>query len=114
MCPDGGLAAAVNGAAVLFMDLFLVPLRYTAFSELLPLIAIGTVPLLKVKRISQEIDTQSLTIKNSTTISSPFASFSFSASASFEVQTPSRIQVWLSRASVIVSSGRQENYSLCR
>ncbi|CAA7406602.1 unnamed protein product [Spirodela intermedia] len=68
-------------------------LLYTAFSELLPLIAIGSVPLLKVKRISQEIDTQSLTIKNSTTISSPFASFSFSASASFEVQTPSRIQV---------------------
>ncbi|XP_078438551.1 uncharacterized protein LOC144708963 [Wolffia australiana] len=68
-------------------------LLYTAYSELLPLIVIGRAPLLKVKRISQEIDTRSLTIKNSTTISSPFASFSFSASASFEVQTPSRVQV---------------------
>eukprot|EP00262_Sarcandra_glabra_P009483 TRINITY_DN23893_c0_g1_i1.p1 TRINITY_DN23893_c0_g1~~TRINITY_DN23893_c0_g1_i1.p1 ORF type:complete len:410 (+),score=47.25 TRINITY_DN23893_c0_g1_i1:118-1230(+) len=69
-------------------------LLYTAFSELLPLIAAGTVsPLLKLKRICQEIDTGSSTIQNSATFSSPFATFSFSASASFEVRSPSRIQV---------------------
>ncbi|CAK9187299.1 unnamed protein product [Ilex paraguariensis] len=68
-------------------------LLYTAFSELLPLLAVGTIPLLKVERICQEINTGSLTIENSITLSSPVASFSFSASASFEVRSPSRIQV---------------------
>ncbi|KAJ6327107.1 hypothetical protein OIU78_014065 [Salix suchowensis] len=68
-------------------------LVYTAFSELLPLLAAGATPLLKVKSISQTIDASSLSIVNSTTLSSPFATFSFSASATFEVRTPSRIQV---------------------
>ncbi|KAJ4728595.1 Plastid lipid-associated protein chloroplastic-like [Melia azedarach] len=68
-------------------------LVYTAFSELLPLLAVGATPFLKVEKITQKIDTSSLTIVNSTTFSSPFADFSFSASASFEVRSPSRIQV---------------------
>ncbi|GAB2236944.1 hypothetical protein Droror1_Dr00026826 [Drosera rotundifolia] len=68
-------------------------LLYTAFSELLPLLAVGATPLLKVERISQSIDTSSSTIENSTTLSGPFATFSFSASASFEVRSPSRVQV---------------------
>ncbi|KAJ0970851.1 hypothetical protein J5N97_018810 [Dioscorea zingiberensis] len=68
-------------------------LLYTAFSELLPLLAVGAIPFLKIKKISQSIDTKSSTIVNAAMLSSPFATFSFSASASFEVQTPSRIQV---------------------
>ncbi|XP_043695115.1 plastid lipid-associated protein 3, chloroplastic [Telopea speciosissima] len=68
-------------------------LLYTAFSELLPLLAAGATPLLKVKRICQKIDMQNLTIDNSVTFSSPFATFSFSAGATFEVRSPSRIQV---------------------
>ncbi|KAK7307323.1 hypothetical protein VNO77_40272 [Canavalia gladiata] len=68
-------------------------LLYTASSELLPLLAAGRLPLLKVDKISQTIDTNSFTIINSTTLSSPFASLSFSASASFEVRSPTRIQV---------------------
>ncbi|CAN0908033.1 Plastid lipid-associated protein 3, chloroplastic [Linum grandiflorum] len=69
-------------------------LLYTAFSELLPLLAVGgTSPLLKVKKITQSINTNSATIVNSTTLSSPFADFSFSATATFEVRSPSRIQV---------------------
>ncbi|XP_057477748.1 LOW QUALITY PROTEIN: plastoglobulin-1, chloroplastic-like [Actinidia eriantha] len=68
-------------------------LVYTAFSELLPLLAAGTTPLFKVKQICQAINTSSLTIENSTTLSGPFGSFSFSASAAFEVRTPTRIQV---------------------
>ncbi|GMP95427.1 hypothetical protein CsSME_00044482 [Camellia sinensis var. sinensis] len=68
-------------------------LVYTAFSELLPLLAAGTTPLLKVERICQAINSNSLTIENSTILSSPFATVSFSASATFEVQTPSRILV---------------------
>ncbi|GMI96169.1 FIBRILLIN2 [Hibiscus trionum] len=68
-------------------------LLFTAFSELLPLLAAGATPLLKVKSISQTIDTASESIVNSTTLSGPFADFSFSASATFEVRSPSRIQV---------------------
>lgn len=68
-------------------------LLYTAFSELLPLLAVGTTPLLKMKKICQSIDSRSLSIVNSTTLSGPFATFSFSASATFEVRSPSRILV---------------------
>ncbi|KAL5980424.1 hypothetical protein ACLOJK_028332 [Asimina triloba] len=68
-------------------------MSYTAFSELLPLIAAGTLPLVKLKRISQAIDTGTQTVVNTATFSSPFATFSFSASASFEVRSPSRVQV---------------------
>ncbi|XP_050378900.1 plastoglobulin-1, chloroplastic [Argentina anserina] len=68
-------------------------LLYTASSELLPLLAAGSTPLLKVDKINQSIDTRSLTILNSITLSGPFATFTFSASASFEVRSPSRIQV---------------------
>ncbi|KAJ8538732.1 hypothetical protein K7X08_030028 [Anisodus acutangulus] len=67
--------------------------RYTAFSELWPLLAVGTIPLLKVEKISQAINTTSLTIENSTILSSPVATSSFSATAAFEVRSPSRIQV---------------------
>lgn len=81
---------------LIFSHYFVPPLiRYTAFSELLPLLAVGTSPLLKVKEIRQAIDTSSLTIVNSTTLSSPFATLSFSASATFEVRSPTRIQVFL-------------------
>ncbi|KMT11361.1 hypothetical protein BVRB_5g106940 [Beta vulgaris subsp. vulgaris] len=68
-------------------------LVYTAFSELLPLLAVGTTQLLKVQQISQAIDTTNQTVENSTTLSSPFATFTFSATATFDVRSPSRIQV---------------------
>ncbi|KAG0550098.1 hypothetical protein BDA96_01G310500 [Sorghum bicolor] len=68
-------------------------LIYTAYSELLPILAAGATPLVKVKQISQEIDSKSMTIVNASTLTTPFASFSFSATASFEVQSPSRIEV---------------------
>ncbi|KAK1696208.1 hypothetical protein QYE76_012905 [Lolium multiflorum] len=68
-------------------------LLYTAYSELLPILLAGATPFSKVEKISQEIDSRSLTIVNASTISTPFASFSFSATASFEAQSPSRIEV---------------------
>ncbi|VFQ97310.1 unnamed protein product [Cuscuta campestris] len=68
-------------------------LLFTSFSELFPLLAVGTIPSIKVEKISQLIDSTTLTIENSTTLSSPVAMFSFSATATFEVRTPSRIQV---------------------
>ncbi|XP_050235336.1 plastid lipid-associated protein 3, chloroplastic [Mercurialis annua] len=68
-------------------------LLYTAFSELLPILALSSVPLLKVEKISQAVDTSNLTITNTASLSSPFATFSFSATAAFEVRSSSRIQV---------------------
>lgn len=68
--------------------------RFTAFSELLPLLAVGNIPLLKVEKISQDVNTNSSTIENATTLSSPVATLSFSATATFEVRSPSRIQVY--------------------
>uniref|UniRef100_A0A803L656 Plastid lipid-associated protein/fibrillin conserved domain-containing protein n=1 Tax=Chenopodium quinoa TaxID=63459 RepID=A0A803L656_CHEQI len=72
--------------------------RYTAFSELLPLLAVGSTPLLKVQQICQAISTTSQTVENSTTLSSPFATFSFSATAKFDISSPSRIQVQFKEA----------------
>ncbi|KAJ8754343.1 hypothetical protein K2173_002794 [Erythroxylum novogranatense] len=83
-------AAPVDSKELLDGNWFLL---YTAFSELLPLLAVGTLPLVKVENISQAIESSNLSIVNSTTLSSPFATFSFSASATFEVRSPSRIQV---------------------
>ncbi|KAI3991642.1 hypothetical protein MKX01_038040, partial [Papaver californicum] len=60
---------------------------YIAFSELLPLLATGKLPLVEVKQISQSVNTTTLTIDNSTTLAAPFSTFSFSALGS-----PSRIQ----------------------
>ncbi|KAL5578549.1 hypothetical protein UlMin_020248 [Ulmus minor] len=50
-------------------------LLYMGFSELLPLLAVGSTPLLKVNKITQSINTSILTIVNSTTLSSPFFHF---------------------------------------
>ncbi|URD90232.1 plastid-lipid-associated protein 3 [Musa troglodytarum] len=67
-------------------------LLYTSFSELLPLLAVGVTPLFKIKRISQAVDCKTMEIVNATTLSVPFATLSFGASASFEVRSSSRIQ----------------------
>ncbi|KAE9459274.1 hypothetical protein C3L33_08814, partial [Rhododendron williamsianum] len=85
-----GAAEILTGIGFWFYFPFV---RYTTFSELLPLLAAGTTPLLKVKSICQAINTSSLTIENSTNLSSPFATFSFGASATFEIRTPTTIQV---------------------
>ncbi|CAH1450692.1 unnamed protein product [Lactuca virosa] len=69
-------------------------IRYIAFSKLLPLLAVGTHPLLKVDKICQQISTTTLTIDNSITFSTPFATFTSTASANFEVRSPSRIQLY--------------------
>lgn len=94
-------------------DFVLKPNRYTAASELLPLLAAGSTPLLKVKSICQSIETSSRTIVNSTTLSSPFATFSFSASATFEVRSPSRIQVILVKILKLLLFCKQDTFYTC-
>jgi hypothetical protein len=76
----------------------------------LPLLAAGATPFLKVKSISQTIDASSLSIVNSTTLSGPFATYSFSASATFEFRTPSRIQVPLKTVETMLSFLCKKNW----
>lgn len=68
-------------------------LAYTSFSELFPLLAAGTLPLVKVGEISQFIDSTALTVENSVSFTGPLATTSFSTSASFEVRSPKRVQI---------------------
>lgn len=68
-------------------------LAYTSFSELFPLLAAGTLPLVTVGEISQFIDSNALTVENSVSFTGPLATTSFSASASFEVRSPKRVQI---------------------
>ncbi|CAI9278477.1 unnamed protein product [Lactuca saligna] len=59
---------------------------FTAFSELLPLLAVGTTPFLKVDKICQQISTTTLTIDNSIAFSTPFSTFTSTASTNLEVK----------------------------
>ncbi|CAL9079712.1 unnamed protein product, partial [Musa textilis] len=52
-------------------------------------------------RISQAVDCKTMEIVNATTLSVPFATLSFGASASFEVRSSSRIQVSSDRSQVV-------------
>nr|KAJ0207199.1 hypothetical protein LSAT_V11C500248120 [Lactuca sativa] len=72
-----------------------IPLKgFTAFSGLLPLLAVGTIPLLKVDKICLQISTTTLTIDNSIAFSTPFSTFTSTASANLEVKSPPRIQLY--------------------
>lgn len=68
-------------------------LAYTSFSELYPLLAAGTLPLVKVKEISQKFDSETLTVENSVLFAGPLATTSFSTNATFEVRSPKRVQI---------------------
>lgn len=76
-----------------FVCLFIIH-RYTSFSDLLPLLAIGKVPqLVKVDEISQAIDSTAFTVQNCVKFKSPLASTSLTTNAKFEIRSPKRVQV---------------------
>lgn len=68
-------------------------LAYTSFAQLFPLLARGTLPLVKVEEISQTIDSENFTVQNSVLFSGPLATTSFSTNAKFEVRSPKRVQI---------------------
>ncbi|CAK9146608.1 unnamed protein product [Ilex paraguariensis] len=68
-------------------------LAYTSFVGLFPLLARGTLPLVKVEEISQIIDSENFTVQNSVLFSGPLATTSISTSAKFEVRSPKRVQI---------------------
>lgn len=68
-------------------------LAYTSFVGLFPLMAGGTLPLVKVEEISQTIDSENFTVQNSLQFSGPLATTSLSTNAKFEVRSPQRVQI---------------------
>ncbi|KAL7608970.1 hypothetical protein Lser_V15G11966 [Lactuca serriola] len=82
-----------QGSGSISRESSLASMKFTAFSELLPLLAVGTTPFLKVDKICQQISTTTLTIDNSIAFSSPFSTFTSTASTNLEVKSPSRIQL---------------------
>uniref|UniRef100_A0A7C8ZQG9 2-alkenal reductase (NAD(P)(+)) n=1 Tax=Opuntia streptacantha TaxID=393608 RepID=A0A7C8ZQG9_OPUST len=68
-------------------------LAYTSFPGLFPLLARGTLPLVKVEEISQTIDSENFTVQNSVQFSGPLATTSLSTNAKFEVRSPKRVQI---------------------
>ncbi|PIA36878.1 hypothetical protein AQUCO_03200088v1 [Aquilegia coerulea] len=67
-------------------------LAYTSFVGLFPLLARGTLPLVKVEEISQTINSVDFSVQNSVTFSGPLATTSLSTNAKFEVRSPTRVQ----------------------
>ncbi|ERN10655.1 probable plastid-lipid-associated protein 2, chloroplastic [Amborella trichopoda] len=68
-------------------------LAYTTFSEMFPLFAMGTLPLVKVQEISQTIDSENFTVENTVLFSGPLATTSFTTNAKFAVRSPKRVQI---------------------
>ncbi|XP_041023322.1 plastid-lipid-associated protein, chloroplastic-like [Juglans microcarpa x Juglans regia] len=68
-------------------------LAYTSFAGLFPLLARGTLPLVKVEEISQTIDSENFTVQNSVQFAGPLATTSFSTNAKFDVRSPKRVQI---------------------
>ncbi|CAN6479170.1 unnamed protein product [Victoria cruziana] len=68
-------------------------LAYTSFSELFPLLATGLLPLVKVEKISQTIDSDRFTVENSVQFSGPLGTTSFITHAKFEIRSPKRVQI---------------------
>eukprot|EP00250_Pteridium_aquilinum_P035826 c9971_g1_i1 orf=318-1292(-) len=68
-------------------------LRYTSLSEFFPLLAAGSLPLIKVGEISQTINANESLMVNSVSFIGPLGTTSLSANASFEICSPKRLQI---------------------
>ncbi|KAF5204802.1 Plastid-lipid-associated protein [Thalictrum thalictroides] len=68
-------------------------LVYTSFVGLFPLLARGTLPLVKVEEISQTINSVDFSVQNSVKFSGPLATTSLITNAKFEVRSPIRVQI---------------------
>ena len=63
-------------------------LLYTANSELMPLLALGRLPLVEVGDVTQVIDGPRMTVTNAVQLRSPLAEGGLAATAAFEVGDP--------------------------
>lgn len=75
-------------------------LVYTSNSELLAILALSKLPFVTIGDITQRVDTITATVENRAALSVPLSRTSLSATASFEVRSPKRLQIAFERGSI--------------
>ena len=68
-------------------------LVYTSNSELMPLLALGKLPLVEVGDITQTIDAASGKVENKVEFTVPFSKTSIGSTASFDVRSPKLLEI---------------------
>lgn len=68
-------------------------LVYTSNSELMPLLALGKLPLVEVGDITQKIDAASGKVENKVEFTVPFSKTSIGSSATFDVRSPKLLEI---------------------
>ena len=68
-------------------------LVYTSNSELLPVLALGKLPLVEVGEITQTIDAGSGKVENVVQLSVPFSKTSVGSTANFDVRSPKLLEI---------------------
>lgn len=68
-------------------------LIYTSNSELMPLLALGKLPLVEVGNITQTIDPASGKVENKVELTVPFSKTSIGSTATFDVRSPKLLEI---------------------
>ena len=75
-------------------------LVYTSNSELIAVLALSKLPFVEVGDITQKIDSIAGTVVNTVGLTVPFSRTSFSTTASFEIRSPKRLQLRLTKTGI--------------
>lgn len=75
-------------------------LVYTSNSELMTVLALSKLPLVEVGDVTQKIDADSYTVENQVHLTVPFSRTTFKTTASFEVRSPKRLQLRLTKGGI--------------
>mmetsp|Transcript_363 Transcript_363/g.974 ORF Transcript_363/g.974 Transcript_363/m.974 type:complete len:329 (-) Transcript_363:1236-2222(-) len=75
-------------------------LVYTSNSELMAVLALSKLPLVDIGDITQKIDAEDAKVENKVRLSVPFTRTSLSTTASFEVRSPKRLQLRLTKGGI--------------
>ncbi|KAG0583671.1 hypothetical protein KC19_3G154000 [Ceratodon purpureus] len=81
---------------------------YTSVKEFLPFVAARNLPLVNVSKISQFIDSDSLTVENVVSFTSPYMMTSFTNCASFDVRSPKRVQLKFEES--VINTSQHEDF----
>jgi len=76
-------------------------LVYTSNSELMTVLALSKLPLVDIGDVTQRIDAGMATVENKVRLSVPFTRTSLSTTASFEVRSPKRLQLRLTKGGIV-------------
>ncbi|KAG1659090.1 hypothetical protein FOA52_013736 [Chlamydomonas sp. UWO 241] len=75
-------------------------LVYTSNSELMAVLALSKLPLVEIGDVTQKIDADAATVENKIRLSIPFTRTSLTTTASFEVRSPKRLQLRLTKGGI--------------